>query len=69
MVYLMRSLEKGHSGAKKFCALMNMPPPPGAKPFSKNSKTITGHVKSIVQESMRMASAKISSSKMLQRMF
>ena len=27
LVYSMRSLGKGHSGAKKFCTLMNMPPP------------------------------------------
>ena len=40
LVYAMRSLGKGHSGAKKFCILMNMPPPSAAKPFSKSSRTI-----------------------------
>ncbi|EDO31028.1 predicted protein [Nematostella vectensis] len=40
LVYSMRSLGKGHSGAKRFCTLMNMPPPLTARAYSKNSKTI-----------------------------
>ena len=43
----MRSLGKGHGGAKKFCTLMNMPPPSAAKPFKmkKSSNTITKAIK------------------------
>jgi len=40
LIYSMRALGKGHSGPKKFCTLMNMPPPPTACAYSKNSKTI-----------------------------
>ena len=52
VVSAMRSIGKGHSGAKKFCAYMNMPPPSKPKPFQKNSKTITKHVKLIARKSM-----------------
>ena len=31
LVYSMRTLEKGHTGSRKFCALMNMPSPPVRK--------------------------------------
>ena len=59
LVYSMRSLGKGHSGAKKFCTMMNMPPPSTAKPFSKSSKTITKHIKMIAKKSMADAAADI----------
>ena len=59
LVYAMRSLGKGHSGAKKFCAYMNMPPPSRAKPYKKNSKTITKHLKSIAKKSMSDAAEEI----------
>ena len=36
LVYSMRSLGKGHSGAKKFCILMNMPPPPLKSAYRKS---------------------------------
>ena len=59
LVYAMRSLGKGHSGAKKFCTLMNMPPPSGAKPFAKSSHTIVKHVKNIAKKSMANAASEI----------
>lgn len=59
LVYSMRSLGKGHSGAKKFCNMMNMPPPSTAKPFSKSSKTITKHIKMIAKKSMADAAPDI----------
>ena len=59
LVYTMRSLGKGHSGAKKFCTLMNMPPPSGAKPFQKSSNTIKKNIKAIAKKSMADAAAEI----------
>ena len=55
----MRSLGKGHSGAKKFCTMMNMPPPSAAKPFSKSSKTISKHINIIAKKSVADAAAVI----------
>ena len=52
LVYGMRTLGKGHTGAQKFCTLMNMPPPPAAKNYSKISGVITSCLRSIGKESM-----------------
>ena len=38
LVYSMRSMGRGHRGAKKFCSLMNMPPPPTARAYKKKIK-------------------------------
>ena len=59
VVYAMRSIGKGHSDAKKFCAYMNMPPPSKPKPFQKNTKTIIKHVKLIARKSMSDAAEEI----------
>ena len=59
LIYSMRALGKGHSGAKKFCTLMNMPPPPSARAYSKNSKTISKHVKTIANKTMSSAASEI----------
>ena len=59
LVYAMRSIGKGHSGAKKFCTLMNMPPPPTARAFTKNARTITEHVKLIAKQTMSIAATEI----------
>ena len=61
LVYTMRSLGKRHGGAKKFCTLMNMPPPSAAKPFKKSSNTITKSIKTIAKKSMSDAAAEIRS--------
>ncbi|XP_032242888.2 uncharacterized protein LOC116621099 [Nematostella vectensis] len=63
LVYSMRSLGKGHSGAKRFCTLMNMPPPPTARAYSKNSKTISKHIKAIASETMKRAAIEIKDQK------
>jgi len=59
LVYGMRALGKGHAGAKKFCSLMNIPPPPTARSFTKNSRVIGKHVKKVAKESMQNASKEI----------
>ena len=58
-VYSMRSLGKGYSVAKRFCTLMNMPPPSAAKPFSKSIKTITKKIETIAKKSMADAVTEI----------
>ena len=59
LVYSMRSIGKGHSGAKKFCTFMNMPPPPTARAYQKNARTIAKHVKAITKSSMSSAAKDI----------
>ena len=56
----MRSIGKGHSGAKsQFYTFMNMPPPPTARTYQKNTRTIAKHVKVIANSSMSTAAKDI----------
>ncbi|XP_068750970.1 uncharacterized protein [Montipora capricornis] len=59
IVYSMRTLGKGHTGAKKFCSLMNMPPPPAPNNYAKISKVITTCLQSIAKERMSKAAEEI----------
>ena len=59
IVYSMRTLGKGHTGAKKFCSLMSMPPPPAPNNYAKISKVITTCLQSIAKESMSKAAEEI----------
>ena len=59
LVYSMRSLGKGHSGAKKFRSLMNMPSPPTARAYSSSAKAIGKHIRSIAQKSMENVAKEI----------
>ena len=59
IVYSMRALGKGHTGSKKICSLMNMPPPQAAKNYAKVSKVITTCLQSIAKESMSKAAEEI----------
>jgi len=58
-IYAMRSLGKGHSGAKLFCALMNMPPSPTARSYGKSTRTIGKNIKQIAEHSMLKAAHEI----------
>ena len=51
----MRTPGKEHAGAKKFCSLMNMPPPSAAQSYRKASCVIGRHFKCIAKESMKKA--------------
>ena len=59
LVYSMKSIGKGHSGAKTFCTFMNMPPPPTSRAYQKNARTIAKHVEVIVKNSMSNATKDI----------
>ena len=54
-MYGMRTIGKGYAGARKLCAIMNMPSPPTEKAFIFNSRVIGRHVKIIAEESMKKA--------------
>jgi len=41
----MRTLEKGYAGARKFCTVVNMPPPPTEEAFLSNSRVIGRRIK------------------------
>ena len=58
-MYSMRSIGRGPSGAKKFCTLMNMPPPPTARAYQKNARTIAKHVKVVAEDGMFSAAKEI----------
>ena len=53
------SLGKGHSGAKKFCTLMNMPPPPLKCAYRKASQAIAKKIEGIAKKSMSEAATEI----------
>ena len=62
LVYSMRSLGKGHSGAKKFCTLMSMPPPLVKCAYRKESRTIAKKIKGIAENNMAEAATEIRNS-------
>ena len=59
----MRTLGKGYAGARKFCTIMNMPPPPTEKAFLSNSRVIGRHMKAIAKEIMKKAGEEVLSLK------
>ena len=63
LVYGMRRIGRGHSGASKFCSVMNMPPPPRTKSFKKSSHVIAKHAKTVAMNSMKAAAEEVCSLK------
>ena len=59
LVYDLRTLGKGYAGARKFCLVMNMPPPPTEKAFISNSCVIGRHIKWIAKETMKKAGKEV----------
>ena len=55
----MRTLGKGHTSAKKFCTLINMPHPPAAKNYTKISSVITTCMRSMAKDSMSQAAEEV----------
>ena len=52
-VYASRSVGCGRAAGKRFCGLMNMPPPPRPTPYARHNKEILRAVKKISLETMR----------------
>ena len=59
LVYSMRSIGCGHAAAKRFCGLMNMPPPPRPTPYSHHNKALLKAVKEVSLETMTDAATEI----------
>ena len=54
-VYAMRSLGKGHAAAKRFCALMNMPPPPQPTAYRACNIALAKAAKTVAVKTMKDA--------------
>ena len=59
MVYSMRSVGCGPAAAKRFCGLMNMPPPPRPTPYSSHNREILKATKTVCMETMNEAAKEI----------
>ena len=57
LIYAMRSIGVGYSGLKKFCFLMNIPPPLTARNYKKQILSLKNIVKAIAKETMTNATA------------
>ena len=55
----MRSIGCGHAAAKRFCGLMNMPPPLRPTPYSRHNKALLNAVKEVSVETMNVAASEI----------
>eukprot|EP00795_Rhopilema_esculentum_P001535 gene1535-15984_t len=59
LVYGMRSIGIGYSGAKKFCAVLNIPTLPTKNNFSKLNKTLLSAVYDVANDSMKQAGEEV----------
>ena len=59
LVYGMRSIGSGYAGAKKFCAVMNIPTLPTKNNYGKLSKSPRSAVYDVANESMKQAGEEI----------
>jgi len=55
LVYGMRVIGRGASAAKRFCTIMNMPPPPAPNAYSRHNKALMEAAKKVAVESMEAA--------------
>jgi len=54
-VLAMTRIGRGHSGLRKFCGVMNLPPPIGERAFIKHQKAATLAAISVAKASMKHA--------------
>ena len=59
LVYGMRAIGRGASAAKRFCAVMNMPPPPAPNAYSRHNKALMEATKKVAGESMQAAASEV----------
>ena len=55
----MRAIGRGASAAKRFCTIMNMPPPPAPNAYSRHNKALMEAAKKVAVESMEAAAREI----------
>lgn len=63
VVYGVRTLGKGYAGTRKFCTVMNIPPPPTEKAFPPNSHVIGRHIKVVAKEIVKKGGEEVFSVK------
>ena len=59
LVYGMRSIGQGASSAKRFCGVMNMPPPPKPNAYQRHNKALMTAAKKVAEETMHSAAREI----------
>ena len=59
LVYGMRSIGQGASSAKRFCGVMNMPPPPKPNAYQGHNKALMKAAKTVAEETMNSAASEI----------
>lgn len=59
LVYAMRSIGCGSTSAKRFCGIMNMPPPPRPTSYSNHNRSLLKAVKEVALETMKEAAEEI----------
>lgn len=57
--YAMRSIGQGHSSMKRFCAVMNMPPPLHYKAYNASNAALSKAVKSVATKTMKDAATEL----------
>ena len=55
LVYAMRAIGQGQSSARRFCALMNLPPPPNPKSYGDCNKALANAAKTVALSTMKEA--------------
>ena len=55
----MRSIGQGASSAKRFCGVMNMPPPPKPNAYQGHNKALMKATKTVAEETMNSAAIEI----------
>ena len=59
LVYGMRSTGQGASSPKRFCGVMNMPPPPKPNAYQGHNKALMKAAKTVAEETMNSAASEI----------
>lgn len=59
LVYGMRSIGQGASSAKRFCGVMNMPPPPKPNAYQRHNKALMKAAKKVADDTMLSAAKEI----------
>lgn len=59
LVYGMRTIGQGEASARRFCGIMNMPPPPKPKAYSKHNKALLKAAKAVANQTMNDAQKEI----------
>ena len=54
-----RSIGKGHRGLRKFCGIMNLPPPISKSAFQRHQKALYVASKSVAESSMQQAAREV----------